>query len=287
MTPLVGYLCPPNNTRNAVIRPSAHQLSLLKPMEKFWFRVVDFFLRNFKGPLILWNRLNMVHFAKTMNGRRWVIHGEENLAPLTDQDRLIIVSNHRSFFDFYVIGPVLYTRTRLSKHILFPVRAPFFYDRWVGGLVNLWMAGFFMFPPIMRSKERRDFNNYALQRMIAELERPGQLLGIHPEGTRNKGDDPYEFLPTQPGVGQVLLGAPDVRALPVFIIGLSNSMKTELKRTWWSKEDHPIHIYFGAPIEFDDLRKEGKRMSVSLRASHRAMDGVKALASKHRAMAEE
>jgi 1-acyl-sn-glycerol-3-phosphate acyltransferase len=256
-------------------------------MERFWFSIADFCLRHLKGPLILWNRLNMVHFAKLMNGPRWVLHGAEHLEPLTDQDRLIVVSNHRSFFDFYVIGTLLYTRTRLSKHILFPVRSPFFYDSWIGGIINFMMAGFFMFPPIMRSKERRGFNTYALDRMVAELERPGQLLGIHPEGSRGKGADPHTMLKTQPGVGRILLAAPDVRVLPVFITGLSNNMATEFKRTWLSAEPHPIHVHFGAPIDFDDLRAEGQRLTIAMRASQRAMAGVAEQSDIHRALSEE
>ena len=277
----------PPGASEAVIRPTPEQLAELRPMERFWFRVADFCLRRLKPILILWNRIHMVNFARTMNGRRWVIHGQEHLAQLTGEDRLVVVANHRSFFDFYVIGTILYTRTQLSKHILFPVRSPFFYDFWAGGLINAWMAGFFMFPPIMRSKERRGFNAYALERMAAELERPGQLIGIHPEGTRGKGDDPYTMLKTQPGVGRIILSAPRVRALPVFITGLSNSLWTELKRTWFSRGDHPVDIMFGAPIEFDDLRTEGQRMSVAMQAAHRAMGGVTQLAQMHRGINEE
>ena len=97
----------------------------------------------------------------------------EHLADLGPEDCLIFVSNHRSFFDFYVIGPILYTRTRLAKTILFPVRSPFFYDSVVGGVVNGIMSGFFMFPPIMRGKEKRGFNAYALDRMVASSSAQG------------------------------------------------------------------------------------------------------------------
>jgi 1-acyl-sn-glycerol-3-phosphate acyltransferase len=270
-----------------VIQPTKEQLAQLTRTERFWFRVADFCLRHFKSPIIVWNHLNMIQGARIILGPRWVVHGAEHLAPLTKQDRFVIVANHRSFFDFYAIGGILWTRSRLSKHFLFPVRAPFFYDSWAGGLVNGWMSGFYMFPPILRSKEGREFNNYALDRMVAELERPGQLLGIHPEGTRGKGDDPTVMLKTQPGVGRIVLAAPQTRVLPVFITGMSNSMWTEFKRSWLGRAPFPIDVYFGAPIDFDDLRQEGQRMTVALRAAHRAMDGVKALAESHRALTEE
>ena len=62
-----------------------------------------------------------------------------------------------------------------------------------------------MFPPIMRGREKIGFNEYSIQRMIAELGVPNTLIGIHPEGTRNKTDDPYTFLKIRPGAGRVAL----------------------------------------------------------------------------------
>ncbi len=266
-----------------VNRPTPEQLALLRPLERFWFTVIDWLLRYFMAPLILWNRINMVHFAKLMNGPRWRTHGLEHLEALTDQDRLVIASNHRSFFDFYVIGPILYTQTRLSKRILFPVRSPFFYDSWIGGLVNGWMSGFFMFPPILRDPKRRAFNTYALQRISDELKHPGQLIGMHPEGTRGKGPDPYSFLRAQPGVGAIVLSSADTRILPVFVIGLSNSMKTEFGRTWFSKEDHPIDVLFGPVIDVEELRVQGNRLSLQIEVAHRTMTAIGELAEQHRA----
>ena len=45
-------------------------------------------------------------------------------------------------------------------------------------------------------------NDDALDKMVALLGRPGNVLVLHPEGTRGKGPDPYQFLPAQPGVGE-------------------------------------------------------------------------------------
>ena len=116
-----------------MIRPTSQQLENVSPIERFWFATADVLLRTARPILILWNRLFMVHFSWLMTGprvRRW---GMEHLAELGPEDCLIFVSNHRSFFDFYVIGPILYTRTRLAKTILFPVRAPFFLTpSWAG-----------------------------------------------------------------------------------------------------------------------------------------------------------
>jgi 1-acyl-sn-glycerol-3-phosphate acyltransferase len=265
-----------------VISPTPEQLALLSPRERFWFRVADLSLRYLRGPLVLWNCVFMVHFAKLMNGSRWRVHGMEHVSVLTNRERIVMVSNHRSFFDFYVSGTFLFTRKSFSKRMLFPVRSEFFYDSWFGGFVNLLMSGFYMFPPVLRGPKRRNFNRYALDRMVAELEVPGQLIGIHPEGTRGKGDDPYTFLRTQPGAGQILLAAKGIHVLPVFVYGLSNSMKTEFYRTWFTREPHPIDIVYGPLIDFDDLRAKGNRLTLQLEASQRAMDAVSKLAHYHR-----
>ena len=266
-----------------MIQPTQEQLQGLTPIERFWFRIANFVLLYFRPVSIVWNQIFMVHFSWLLTGRRIRRWGLENTEALGPESCVVVVANHRSFFDFYVIGPILYTRTKLSKHILFPVRAPFFYDKWVGGFINAIMSGFFMFPPVMRAKEKRAYNNYALQRMIAELERPGQQLGIHPEGTRGKGDDPYTFLRTQPGVGTILCKSKHTVALPVFITGLTNSMGEELRRNWLCKPDeHPIDVVFGPVVHFDDLRAEGDRLAIQMRIAQRCMEAVGEQAQWHK-----
>ena len=47
----------------------------------------------------------------------------------------------------------------------------------------------------------RAFNRYALERCLYELDVPGTVLAVHPEGKRNKSDDPYALLPAQPSRG--------------------------------------------------------------------------------------
>jgi 1-acyl-sn-glycerol-3-phosphate acyltransferase len=124
------------------------------------------------------------------SARRFDIHGLENLAPYGKKDSVLLVANHRSFFDFFTIAALCYWRTKLTKRIFFPVRQNFFYDHPLGPSVNAIMSGMRMFPPVMRDKEKKPFNNYVIQRCIEELNREdiGTVLGIHPEGTRNKGD---------------------------------------------------------------------------------------------------
>src|SRR5207247_2407339 len=138
--------------------------------------------------------------------RRMFVEGLEDLIRLVPHTGVMLVSNHRSFFDQYAMllacymGPVPW-----AKQLYFPVRSNFFYDQPLGVVVNAAVAGGAMYPPIYRQAERRALNDDALAKMVAILRQPGNVLGMHPEGTRGKGPDPYQFLPAQPGVGKVAL----------------------------------------------------------------------------------
>ncbi len=61
-----------------------------------------------------------------------------------------------------------------------------------------------MYPPIFRDRKRAALNLASLDEVAALLRRGGFFVGVHPEGTRKKDDDPYTFLPAQSGVGRII-----------------------------------------------------------------------------------
>ncbi len=66
-----------------------------------------------------------------------------------------MVSNHRSFFDLYVVSSVIVKRG-LEQRLMFPVRSQFFYDSPLGLAVNGAMSFFAMYPPVVpRSRSHR------------------------------------------------------------------------------------------------------------------------------------
>src|SRR5258706_13341577 len=109
-----------------------------------------------------------------------------------------------------------------------------------------------MYPPFFASGEnpiieKRAFDKYSF-RLLTELCRNGRgnVIGFHPEGTRNKGPDPYSYLPAQPGVGKLIKdAAPQV--IPVFIAGLGNDLPRQVLGNWTGGE--PIRIHFGTQLE--------------------------------------
>jgi 1-acyl-sn-glycerol-3-phosphate acyltransferase len=267
------------------VRPTREQLAPLSPFERTSFELADFLARpNLSVLSKAWNSAFMGGLIYSCGGRRFNIQGLEHLAPFGKKDSVLLVANHRSFFDFFSISAILYWRTRLTKRIFFPVRQNFFYDHPAGPFVNAVMSGMRMFPPIMRDKEKRPFNQYVLARCIEELNREdiGTVLGLHPEGTRNKGDDPYSFLPAQPGVGRVALGATRAYIIPVFALGMGQSILGEMKMNALTPHDHPVDMYFGAPLDFSDLRSKANMVTTQKRAADRCLDAIKTLAERQR-----
>jgi 1-acyl-sn-glycerol-3-phosphate acyltransferase len=267
------------------VGPTPEQLAPLTRLERASFRIADALATPRLTPLSAgWNSVVMGALIYSCGGRRFNIQGLENLAPFGKKDSILLVANHRSFFDFFTITALLYWRTNLTKRIFFPVRQNFFYDHPLGPAVNFAMSGMRMFPPVMRDKEKKAFNTYSVARCIEELDRPelGTVLGIHPEGTRNKGEDPYAFLPAQPGVGRVALGSKRAQVIPVFVLGMGQSIPGEWRLNFLATEPHPIDVYFGAPIDFEDLRPKANMVTTQKRAADRCLDAIKGLADRQR-----
>jgi 1-acyl-sn-glycerol-3-phosphate acyltransferase len=271
--------------RVSTVRPTPEQLAPLTRLERAAFRIADVLAAPKLSPLSsAYNSVVMGALIWSCGSRRFHIKGLEHVASLGKKASVLLVSNHRSFFDFFSITAILYWRTTLSKRIFFPVRQNFFYDHPLGPAVNLAMSGMRMFPPIMRDKEKKAFNYYSVDRCIEELNRTdiGTILGIHPEGTRNKGPDPYEFLPAQVGTGRVALGAHHAKVIPVFVLGMGQSIMGEMRSNFLHAEESRIDMYFGPPVEFDDLRPKANYATTQKRAADRCLDAIRELAREQR-----
>lgn len=269
----------------APLRPTSEQLAPLGRMERLAFRIADGMSRPELSPLSgAYNTLTMGALIWSCGGRRFVVKGLEHVTGLGPEDSVLLVANHRSFFDFFSITAILYWRTRVTRRIFFPVRGTFFYDHPLGPAVNLAMSGMRMFPPVMRDPSKRAWNLYSVERCIDELNREdiGTVMGIHPEGTRNKGPDPYELLPPQIGVGRIALGARRAKVIPVFVLGMGQSIVTEMRKNAFAPAENRIDMYFGAPIDFEDLRPRAAHRATHKAAAVRCLDGIRALADAQR-----
>ncbi|HEY0379069.1 MAG TPA: lysophospholipid acyltransferase family protein [Pyrinomonadaceae bacterium] len=195
-------------------------------------------------------------------GSRWIqvatynlmnVYGLEHVEATDASRPLLLVANHRSFFDMYTVSSVLFRRTKRPMKLFFPVRARFFYESFVGVMINFLAGWWSMYPPIFAEEapEKRAFDKFSIRR-LTELCSQGRahVIGFHPEGTRNLNSDPYSYLRAQPGVGKLIKEArPQV--VPVFIAGLGNKALRQIMGNWRGGE--PIRIHFGPQLDLSDF----------------------------------
>ena len=238
-------------SRATTTAPTSEQLGQLTPFERRAFLLADFmnsrdlpkeaaqlYLRTFGAGWVYYCSRNLTH-----------IIGLARLNRLRPPRGLLLASNHRSFFDQYFIACWLFRTTRLLERIYFPVRADFWYERPLGVAVSVVMSALCMYPPVFRQASKRGFNNFSLGRLVELLQQPGTVVGVHPEGTRNKGPDPYQLLRAQPGIGKMILGArPTV--LPVFINGLTNDFVKQV-RINFDGTGEPVIMVVGEPLDLE------------------------------------
>jgi 1-acyl-sn-glycerol-3-phosphate acyltransferase len=209
------------------------------------------------------------------------VHGIDRLPPWDPAGSVVLVANHRSFFDLYVTAAELVARG-LPQRILFPVRSTFFYDHPAGPVVNGVMSFFAMYPPIFRERKRAALNLASLDEAAALLRRGGFFVGLHPEGTRKTDDDPYTFLPAQGGVGRVIHKA-RVPVIPVFVNGLGNDLPRQVAGGI-TGSGRPIHMVFGAPVDFAGLLAAPGGPRTYQRIAQRCLDAIGALGAEEKAL---
>jgi 1-acyl-sn-glycerol-3-phosphate acyltransferase len=217
-------------------------------------------------------------------GRRVYVDNIEWLLESPSDRGVLLCLNHRSYFDSYITMFGLYELgATWPDKIYFPVRSNFFYEHPVGFAVNLLIGGGALYPPIFRDAAKADLNKDALDRMTRLLDQPGALIGVHPEGTRGKGPDPYKLLPAQPGVGQIVLKARPL-VVPVFINGLSNSYAEDIRANYRRdvRRDSPVIIVYGDPLDYGDLAAQRPRAALYKRTADRIQQAISALGPRER-----
>lgn len=270
--------------QTSAFEPTREELTLLDATERIGFRLTH---RMNHGA---WKRFWT--FCQRHVGSLWIkictynlmnVYGLENVENADVDKPILLVANHRSFFDMYTVSSVIFRRTSRPITLFFPVRAKFFYSSPVGWLVNLVMGWWAMYPPFFREgkdAEKREFDKFSLRKLIqlASTGR-GHVIGFHPEGMRNLNADPYELLPAQPGVGKIVYAArPQV--IPVFIAGLGNDLPKQVLGNWTGGEK--VRIRFGAPLDLSEFYEKSDRLRTHKEIGDFTMSKIKELAEEDR-----
>jgi 1-acyl-sn-glycerol-3-phosphate acyltransferase len=251
-----------NELTSSALVPTQEEISILSATERAGFRLAH------RMNLGVWKRFWT--FCQRHIGSLWIylatynlmnVFGLENFENSDPERPVLLVANHRSFFDMYTVSSVLFRQMRRPITLYFPVRARFFYDSVAGWFVNLIMGWFSMYPPFFREQgdaAKREFDKYSMNRLIqlASSGR-GHVIGFHPEGKRNLSQDPYSFLPAQPGIGKIIYAA-QPQVLPVFIAGLGNDLPKQVLGNW--RGGQKIRIWFGEQIDLSDYYTQSDRM---------------------------
>ena len=253
--------------------PTEEEISVLSFTEKLGFRLTN---RMNKGA---WKRL--MTFCQRHIGSLWIkiatynlmnVFGLENIENSDVNRPLLLVANHRSMFDMYVVSSVMFRQTKHPMILYFPVRAKFFYDNPIGWFVNLVMGWFSMFPPFFREAgevKKREFDKFSMRKLVDLASHGrGHVIGFHPEGKRNTNDNPYELLSAQPGIGAVIMKA-QPQVIPVFVAGLRTGyingesqfmgdLPKQILGNWTGGEK--VRIWFGEPIDLSQFYEKGDRL---------------------------
>ena len=177
------------------------------------------------------------------------VHGLEALDAVDRSRPLLLVANHRTIFDLFAVATVLVRERPGPWRFYFPVRGRYCYHSARGALLNAAVAGWSMYPPFFREPGTKALDRRMLDRLIA-LASDGawQVIGFHPEGTRNRSENEWELLPPHPGVGQLVLAArPQI--IPVFVAGLSNDLPDQIRAG--RRGDREVRVRFGPMVAAD------------------------------------
>jgi 1-acyl-sn-glycerol-3-phosphate acyltransferase len=232
-----------------------------------------------------------LRFLQRSVGQWWIravtaslrhVHGLDRLPAWSPNESVICVANHRSFYDLYVVTAELVARG-MRNRLLFPVRSNFFYDSLLGPFVNGAMSFFAMYPPIFRDRKRAALNLASLDEVASLLRRGGFFVGIHPEGTRKKDDDPYTFLPAQSGVGRIIRKAGRVAVVPVFVNGLQNDFVKQIV-AGITKRGTDVHIVYGKPVDFGTLLDAPESPRTYKRIADKCLEAIGELGQEEKAI---
>ena len=225
------------------------------------------------------------HLIRLVSSNLLEVHGIEHARGLTPERGVLLCSNHRSFYDMYMVTSILRNeQLPWFRDIYFPVRSNFFYDQWKGLAVNLAISGGAMYPPIFRDRNKSGLNMVAVNRIVNLLERPGAVVGMHPEGTRGKGADPYQVLPAKAGVGQMALRA-KATVLPIWVSGMRNDFAKQVASNFKSGSGRgaPVRVTFGAPVDLQDLQSQKvDEREVQQQAANQIMDVIATMGKAER-----
>jgi 1-acyl-sn-glycerol-3-phosphate acyltransferase len=219
-------------------------------------------------------------FIRAVTARRTRVYGMEHVHGSPLDRPLLLVANHRSYFDMFVVTSEIFRHTRVRRHLYFPIMGTHYYESLTGMLINSTIGFWTMFPPLFAKATHKEIDRHSLETLV-DLSAHGDrtMIGIHPEGGRNTNADPYTFRRVQPGAGRIIHAArPQV--IPVFVVGLENTLWDQIAANW--RATTPIRIHFGPPVDLTEMYALPPKGSTYKTITDYVMDRVQDLMEQDR-----
>ena len=256
-------------------------LKSLSAMERLHYRVARRMnLGVAKRWMALWQYTVGSIFIRSVTARRTAVFGMEHIHQAASDRPILLVANHRSYFDMFVVSSEVFRHTGVRRNLYFPIMGNPYYRTLFGLVANATVGFWTMFPPLFAHASYKEIDRHSLDTLQLLLSEGQQtMVGIHPEGGRNLDPDPYTLRRVQPGTGRVIHAArPQV--IPVFIVGLENTLWDQVAANW--RAPQPIRIHFGPPVVLDDLLALPPKGSTYKIITDHVMDRVRDLMENDR-----
>jgi 1-acyl-sn-glycerol-3-phosphate acyltransferase len=189
---------------------------------------------------------------------RTIVHGRHHVG---DRPNTLLLSNHQSMIDSFLIGiAVYYPQALFRPHLLpwNPAAAENFFRGWLRG----WLAYNWRCIPVREG--RRDPR--ALRRLAAVL--PRGVVILYPEGTRTRDGS---VGPGRAGAGVVALTT-GARVIPVAIDGMREVLPIGHTIPRIGKR---IHVVYGPPLDVPEVPEENPSREEGQQLVDRAMAAIR------------
>ncbi|MBV6521691.1 MAG: hypothetical protein MNPFHGCM_01835 [Gemmatimonadaceae bacterium] len=261
----------------------AEVLRALAPLERLHYRLAWHFNQDPLKRFMALFQYSLGSIAiRSTTARRTRVFGMEHVAGTSLDRPLLLVANHRSYFDMFVVSSEVFRHTGIKRHLYFPIMGSHYYQTLTGIALNATVGFWSMFPPLFANASHKDIDRHSLDLLVhlcSDAERT--MVGIHPEGGRNLDPDVYTLRRVQPGTGRIIHAArPQV--IPVFVVGLENTFWRQVAASWSAKD--PIRIHFGRPIDLTSMYELPPKGSTYKAITDVVMDRVRDLMEDDRAL---
>jgi 1-acyl-sn-glycerol-3-phosphate acyltransferase len=179
-----------------------------------------------------------------------------------DAPNTLLLSNHQSMIDSFLVGLIAYFPRALWKPHLLPWN-PAAAENFYRTPLLRWLADNWKCIPVKEG--RRDV--HALHRMLQVL--PAGVMTLFPEGTRTRDG---EVGPGRPGAGLVILGTRP-RVIPVAIDRMQDVLPIGAVLPRLGKR---IYVSYGSPIDYSDFLDRPRSRETAQAIVDRVVEAIRA-----------